>query len=167
MKEYKNLPGFVATDGFAELEYPEAESHQEAAEEYVETGEWGDRTSTQWIDVVVAKRRVLPNGEIERFDEESVTVTLSAEEPPCLSGYEHEWVSPLSVVGGCQENPGVFASGGGARSVNICKHCGIYREDDTWAQRGDTGEQGLYSVSYRQADEKSLEWVETKKNEQD
>ena len=45
----------------------------------------------------------------------------------------------------------------------VCGHCGLYRERDTWAQDPQTGEQGLQSVSYQEADADSLAWVEARR----
>src|SRR5690606_33066627 len=44
--------------------------------------------------------------------------------------------------------------------TDICMHCARYRIVDTWAQRRDTGEQGLEAIEYREPDESSLEWME-------
>jgi hypothetical protein len=41
----------------------------------------------------------------------------------------------------------------------VCAHCGRYRVTDTWANRG--AEQGYTDVSYEDADESSMEWVDS------
>lgn len=81
-------------------------------------------------------------------------------EPECRSGHEHDWRSPYSVLGGIRENPGVWGHGAGAIIREICSHCGVYRVTDTWAQDLETGEQGLTSIRYEDADDRSIEWVE-------
>lgn len=89
----------------------------------------------------------------------TTTTEIEPEEPDCTRGEVHEWCSPHSVLGGCAENPGVQGHGGGVVITKICRHCGTYRVTDTWAQDPVTGEQGLRSVGYREADEDSLAYV--------
>lgn len=108
---------------------------------------------TMWI-------RAGARGLLERAYD-TTRVQLDPEEPECEPGHSHEWESPLSVVGGCRENPGVWGNGGGVIIKSVCRHCGKYRIHDTWAQDPDTGEQGLESVEYRDADEASMEWLES------
>lgn len=91
-------------------------------------------------------------------DHDQYTVTREPDECGC-SGDEHDWRSPLSVVGGIAENPGVWGNGGGVIITEVCRHCGCYRVTDTWAQRPDNGMQGLTSVEYRDPDDVSLAWV--------
>lgn len=132
-----------------------ADSPRQAAQEYVDTGDWGSIHSTTWIDV-----RVTPcDGDTLDPDEsQRITITLDPEEPECPKG-KHDWQSPHSIVGGIRENPGVRGHGGGVIITEVCAHCGCYRVRDTWAQRSDTGEQGLESVEYREADDDSIRWV--------
>jgi hypothetical protein len=91
------------------------------------------------------------------FYRERITIEIEAE-PDC-EAEEHDWQSPYEVVGGVKENPGVRGHGGGVIIKECCAHCGRYRFTDTWAQRRDTGEQGLRRVSYEDADEVSREWM--------
>lgn len=213
---------YLCDDGNAEIEI-EADSAEEAAQEYVDGGDWGDRSETCWIDVYVEQiivdgdqRRQQVEAAIEyvhshdddtadadgvaeafeqffgsapdetddpwsdlcsaisdgdtvadhedmldpiRGDRECITITLDAEEPDCEDGESHDWRSPYSVLGGLKENPGVWGHGGGVVITEVCAHCGRYRVTDTWAQRPDTGEQGLTSVEYRDADEDSIAWL--------
>lgn len=72
---------------------------------------------------------------------------VEPDEPEC-SEDEHDWRSPHDVVGGVEENPGVHGHGGGVVIHEVCRHCGCHKITDTWAQRMDTGEQGLTSVTY-------------------
>lgn len=87
------------------------------------------------------------------------TVAVAPEVPPCEDGQEHDWRSPIEVVGGCRESPGVFGHGGGVIIREVCANCARYRIMDTWAQRMDTGEQGLTEVTYEAPDASSLEWL--------
>lgn len=148
---------YLCDDGNAEIEI-EAESAYAAAQEYVDGGDWGDRSKTVWIDVYVTP--IGDDGEAINDERERITIALDAEEPECKDGEEHEWRSPYSVVGGLEENPGVYGHGGGVIITEVCAHCGRYRVTDTWAQNRNTGEQGLESVEYRDADEASSAWLD-------
>lgn len=97
-------------------------------------------------------------------EDASDTVTLEAIEPDCVEGDDffvddHDWQAPYAVVGGLRENPGVWGHGAGVVIKEVCAHCGRYRVTDTWAQRRDTGEQGLCEVTYREPDHDSLAWL--------
>lgn len=132
----------------------EASSSREAAE--IGVGSWIDdaERTTQWIDCYVRAADA-----DDEDDEDPVTVTIDPEEPDCSCGEGHDWCAPYDLLGGLEENPGVVGHGGGVISTEICRHCGVYRISDSWAQRQDTGEQGLESVTYRDADDASLQWV--------
>lgn len=112
----------------------------ETARGNVERGNYSDAEGTIWIDVSV---HCEATGESQ-----STTVQLDEDEPGCADGEEHEWESPHEIVKGIAENPGVWGKGGGAIIHEVCLRCGCARITDTWAQRRDTGEQGLTSVSY-------------------
>jgi hypothetical protein len=155
----------VANDGNAEVEYAHCDTLNEAANEYVEDGDWGDdRSKTDWVDVYAWHRWKL--GEIEIDEErECFTVEIKPEEPECTEGNEHEWCSPFDVLGGIKENPGVWGNAGGVIIHEVCRHCGCLKTTDTWAQRSDTGEQGLTSVEYDDGDHRYTEaWVEWKES---
>lgn len=170
------LPGWVADDGNAAVEFDDAASRRAAAQEYVDDGDWGEATSTEWYDVWTWQRGlVLIVADDQTGKRSVVTVDLDKEcirnialdppEPDCDAGH-HEWCSPHSVVGGIAENPGVWGKGGGVTIKQVCRHCGYYRHRDTWAQRYDTGEQGLDSVEYCDPDDASLAWVEAQAEEE-
>ena len=147
-----------ADDGNAKLYY-EGLSAAEAAKEYVDSGDWGYRTETIWVDVHTWRLGLDEDGDEVRVDEESHSIALEVDEPECSDGQEHDWRAPYSVVGGIRENPGVWGHGGGVIMHEVCRHCGTYRVIDTWATDRETGAQGLRSVEYREADEASLAWV--------
>lgn len=106
----------------------------------VDRANYGDAKGTMWIDVRVYCELT--------GEEREGTVQLEEDEPECEDGSEHDWQSPHEIVGGCESNPGVWANGGGVVIHKVCMRCGCGRTTDTWAQRRDTGEQGLRSVSY-------------------
>ena len=108
--------------------------------------------STIWVDVQIL------DADGDHID--TVTTEINPPEPDCDQGQEHDWRTPYSVLGGLKENPGVWGHGGGVISKEVCARCGVYRISDSWAQRPDTGEQGLNSVTYEPADDESAAWLE-------
>jgi hypothetical protein len=154
------LPGWWADDGYAhvDMHYPDIESPEQAAQEYVDTGNWGDRTATEWIDIYTWRIGYVIDADGDVIDVQigrcPYTITLDAEEPPCDDEHDHDW-----------QEWRVSGHGGGVIITEACAHCGAYRITDTWAQRRDTGEQGLESVEYQEADEDSLAWLEEQRSE--
>lgn len=138
----------VANDGNAEVEYDaEAYSPREAARDYVDGGSWGDNDSTFWATVYTFTRLTLGPVTHDLDDHSSYTISVDPPIPPCLEA-EHDWQSPVGIVGGIAENPGVWGHGGGVLIVECCMSCGCKRTTDTWAQDRQTGRQGLTSVRY-------------------
>lgn len=135
---------FLADDGNAEIEV-EADNAEDAAQQYVDTGDWGEVKETTWIDV-----RTLDLSEPNSTEWVWHTIALEPEPPKCSDGDRdsHDWHSPIEIVGGIKENPGVWGHGGGVIIYECCMYCGCARITDTWAQRSDNGQQGLRSVSY-------------------
>ena len=64
--------------------------------------------------------------------EHTAQFTVGATEPECTHPDGHEWHRPHEIVGGLEENPGVFGKGGGVISRDVCRHCGLICETDTW-----------------------------------
>lgn len=139
------MPTYLCDDGNAEIEIT-ADSAEEAAQEYVDGGDWGDDSATSWVRVYV-----------QEIDEDGdpvgarkgVKVTIEADEPDCSHNDGHDWRSPHSILGGLRENPGVRGSGGGVIIDEVCVRCGCGRHTDTWAQDPSDGTQGHRSVSYK------------------
>lgn len=160
------LPGWKADDGNCPVDYPDAESGEEAAAEYVESGDWGERDQTDWVDICAWQEALLLVREgddyaldVVRVNDDEHTVTLEPDEPEC-TGEDHDWQSPHDLVGGLRCNPGVRGSGGGVVIHEVCVVCGCARITDTWAQRRDTGEQGLTSVRYDTDDTSLRDWLD-------
>lgn len=131
---------------------------EEALRAWTSSGSW-ERDSTLWIHDHV--RPVDPAfGEPDHDRTINVTVTLHPRVPACRRGHEHVWCSPHAVLGGLEDNPGVFGRGGGLLIREVCKHCGAYRETDTWAQDG--AREGLTSIGYEPADDESLVWLDSR-----
>ncbi len=115
----------------------------EIARSNVDRGNYSESEGTLWIDVRVDCD--------ETGEDASSTVTLDEREPDCESDEgAHDWQSPYALLGGLEENPGVWGNGGGVIIKEVCVRCGCQRTTDTWAQNPETGEQGLTSVSYEE-----------------
>lgn len=138
------MTGWYATDGSVEVYYEWAQSGKEAAQEYVDSGDWGVIEKTIWISVNTWQ--VNDDGEV--VNESEHTIALDPEEPDCCEGEEHDWRSPVEIVGGIKENPGVWGHGGGVIIKEVCMNCGCGKVTDTWAQNPEDGVQGLTSVEY-------------------
>lgn len=112
-------------------------------EEWVRDGEYGQHdestAKTLWVHTYYER---------EGGEQTRITVQIDPDEPDCIDGEDHDWQSPIDLVGGCDENPGVYGHGGGVTITELCIHCGCERTMDTWAQDPNTGEQGLESVAY-------------------
>lgn len=138
----------------------EASSAEEALDIYEESS-WIDclrrecNGETYWLTTTATRE----NDEDDTADR---SIAIDPDEPEC-SAEEHDWQRPIEIVGGLAENPGVFGHGGGVRILEICANCGIKKRTDTWAQRPDTGEQGLTSIRYEEADEVTIEWLDRNK----
>lgn len=165
------VPGWMADDGNCEVHYPDAESGREAAQEYVDGGDWGDRSATFWITVHAWQecRSVNAQGEMitGHYARDSHTIAVDPDEPACAEDHDHEWASDHEVVGGLRENPGVWANAGGVIIREHCLHCGRYRVTDTWAKNPEDGVQGLTSIRYEDADDRSLAAVASAAEEAD
>jgi hypothetical protein len=162
------LPGYFArdrNDAADETHYPLADSAKEAAQELVDdSGIDAADGKTTWVNVEVNKTVIYQDrlGDIYELAIGSTyhTIAIDPDEPECIDEYtEHDWESPHELLGGLKENPGVQGHGGGVVITEVCAHCGMYRDTDTWAQNPENGEQGLTSVEYRDADDASLEWL--------
>jgi len=161
------VPGWTADDGNAEVAFPEAVNGEEAAVKYVRGGDWDIPEETDWIRVHAWMQGYAWDAEhgdvvVLHIDTDEHTVALDPPEPDCVDDNGHDWQSPHSVVGGLEENPGVYGHGGGVFITQVCANCGMYRIEDTWAQDRETGEEGLRSVRYEEADTQSQEWVESR-----
>lgn len=120
---------------------------------------WDDVTETFWVRNWAQPIDPVTGESIEER-EIRVTVSIDPDEPECEDGEEHDWQSPYEVLGGLKENPGVWGKGGGVVCKEVCARCGAYKITDTWAQDRSTGQQGLTSVRYEDADDASLAWIQ-------
>lgn len=136
---------WIATDetGSVDHDLGELTSDEalEAARDWAEAGDYDLSEGTVWLTYRVRCPETDEDG--------SIKITLEPEAPEC-SEDAHDWQSPIEIVGGIRENPGVWGHGGGVIVHEVCMHCGCERTTDTWAQDMETGEQGLTSIAYEQ-----------------
>lgn len=142
---------------YDQVEADSVDDALEIAEDNVDPSNYNFE-STIYVEVYVRNEVTDESG--------SLTVTLHPEAPEC-SEVEHDWCSPYEVLGGLKDNPGVWGHGGGVIMKRVCPHCGMYMITDTWAQNPETGEQGLTSIRYDEADHASQQWVDQKDNQND
>ena len=126
----------------------------EYGEAWMREGE-RDRSETLFLQATV--HRLDDEGEVD-YRLGTVHVDLPPEEPKC-SGGSHAWCAPYELLGGMEENPGVFGHGGGVRIKEVCKRCGTGRLTDTWATNPCDGTQGHETVEYSPAGEEERKWV--------
>lgn len=162
------LPGWVADDGLGDAEdyMPDVESAEAAASAYANVGDYLEPLEhTAWEHVHTWRTGYTldEDGDVVRLavDEDEHTIAIDPEEPDCTDEDGHDWRSPHEVIGGIEDNPGVWQHAGGVIIREVCAHCGCYRVTDTWATDPATGEQGLESIRYEDADARSLAWVES------
>lgn len=144
--------GWVADDGNCEVEYSEAVTSDEAAEDYVSGGDYESTDGTYWVQVWTWPRYVLGGRTLdtrrmaaEAGDRESHLIEVEPTEPECAEGSDgHDW-----------QDEWVQGHGGGVFIREECHRCGCTRVIDTWAQH--EGVQGLRSVEYVEGDA-SVDW---------
>lgn len=141
-------------------EWTEAAARK-AAEDWAEGGEWGDGPQSYlWITVTRANWRTDDRdgdgGNCYRFE---LLVGDEAEEPNCLDDVDcegHDWQAPSALVGDCG---GVSAvRGTQMRWVEVCAHCGQYRDTMGETTPGEYPHEPRRS-SYRDADDRSRAWL--------
>lgn len=140
-----------ADDRNAEIEYDDL-TPAEAAQEYVRDCDFDDVASTDWVTVYTYRKGVDESGEIVHIGEERHKIAIEPTEPDCIDDHSHHWATPHELLGGLEDNPGVWGNGGGVICHEVCLHCGCERITDTWAQDMSTGEQGLTSLEYKEGE---------------
>ena len=139
----KRMEKYVISDEQVS-ETVEADSMEDALEqarEWLLGVEWGTSQGTIRVSATVTG----PHGE-----EREAAVTIDPEEPECPEGDEHDWQRPHELVGGLEENPGVWGHGGGITSIDVCMRCGLRKLVDTWADDGHGGH--MESTRYEQGE---------------
>lgn len=106
---------YTCTDGYGAEEEISASTAEEAAQKYVDGGEWGDECDGAPVYVHVTD---------EDGDEEWIAVPVYSGEPECAeSTTGHEW----------RDNDDTRGHGGGVTYSETCRRCGLTRHTDTWA----------------------------------
>lgn len=142
--------GYTVNDGNSEVTYGGMD-RDEAVEEYMSEGDWGEINQTMWVPLSSYKIGINKDGQFEHVDMAHHSYQLDPEEPECRDkDLEHKWESPYDLVGGLKENPGVWGHGGGVIYEEVCMLCGCLKTTNTWAQNPTNGDQGLTSVSYKE-----------------
>jgi len=156
------LPGFVADDGNAEVEYRDADTATEAANEYVDDGDWGDGDESFAVTVWVWRTAATidDDGQLQyvEVDRDSYLIVRDPPEPECEASEsgEHRWEAPYKLVGGIRENPGVWGRGAGVATLQVCVLCGTCRNENTATQGANT-EHDHDTVSYGGDDDCDVE----------
>lgn len=140
-------PAYRVSDGHADIECSTLPEARRVLDDWIKDGSWEDSENTWWLDVTLYKAD--GRGGWECID--GLTHTVAPTEPPCDDDGEHWWTDDVRIVGGIDSSPGVWGHGGGVRCHEACRICGASRVTDTWAQRPDTGEEGLDSIEYQEA----------------
>ncbi|WP_051246191.1 hypothetical protein [Thioalkalivibrio sp. ALE19] len=130
-----------------DLEATDLASAIDEARELLRDGDWPTGGKTTYVSAAV----IDPYGGAH-----GVEVAIHPEEPECTES-EHDWQSPHDLLGGLEENPGVWGKGGGVVVTEVCRHCGAYRITDTWDQS--QGPEPVETIQYREADDASTAWV--------
>ena len=149
---YQPTTTYIYHEESGHSEEIEAESMEEAlgiAREIVEGGEWGENGAS--ISVWVTKE---VDG--EEVDREWITVEIPPDHEALIREAVYEAGLQISAVcgtdpdchdwtreghGGCDENPGVWSTGGtGLSIVEHCSHCGLQRERQIVGSQCNPGE---------------------------
>lgn len=144
----------IADGGGSEVRVCRPSEIEGEIEEWIREGSWGSDDDgvlreTIWVDGYYRDEDC--DGE-----RESITVQIDPEEPPCcprkpgLAG-RHGWCAEDHADGHDWQDGPARGHGAGVICRDTCRTCRLVRVTDTWAQRRDTGEQGLTSVRYEQA----------------
>ena len=137
--------------GETHIEATDLEQAEELARDWVLDGDWSK-----------CERAELVTCSIEAEDGEEFVFEQAVggpAEPPCEDVQEHDWQSPHELVGGCQNNPGVFGRGNAQlRFEEVCSNCGRYRTTITASVPGQAPP-APERATYREPDDESLAWV--------
>jgi hypothetical protein len=141
----------------------------EAAEEWVRGGEYSQDEHSVSVQYWVEELPPEDAPDDWEGEEHDGTVEMHPEEPECKPidpddhATGHDWQRPIEVVGGIEENPGVWGHGGGVKSTSVCAQCGMYYQRDTWHDDGRGGH--METEEYEDADDASEAWVRSRMTE--
>jgi hypothetical protein len=108
-------------DGNCEIEI-EADTAEEAAQEYVDGGEWGvnEFGKTAWIEVRVWPASMTRQEAMDDGEDEAIMVRVDPDEPECDSEDGHDW-----------QESGSIGNGGGVITTEVCRRCDCRRTTNT------------------------------------
>lgn len=129
---------FRCCDGTRDELVIEASSPRAAAEKYIETESWEDRSVTVRIDVYVVP---VDDGSVAQW----IPILLEPVAPRCRDLASHIWRELQMIV----HDKGVYLR-------ETCLRCGVYRITETGTQIPGCDNRPLKSVTYKDADEDSL-----------
>lgn len=146
---------YQASDDIA-TEHFSAESMEDAIEyvtELWQEGSWDEKCLVEvrverlgWADEVLETESV----EIECGDDPKA--------PDCKDGQEHEWHTPHNVLGGLEENPGVWSAGGTSMVFkSVCKHCGCVKTEFFCGTQRNPGQ--CDTIEYDSENIDALKWA--------
>lgn len=142
-KEYGELSYLVGDyeNGFLYYGSKDFSCAEDAAKQFVEDGEWGESDKTLVLDIRVRDSYTFCGINYEDVESvETFTVYKEPKTPPCLEGYEHEFVEIAAVPD--------IGNGAGVISRDFCEHCYTMREIDTYATNPNNGSQGEAVTKY-------------------
>ena len=144
--EYREDSGYDET-----FSAPGDAEAEKLAEQLLREGDWNQASAEKSFRVRASLGRVEhePDGLRDVVDLRTVMVQFDPPEPKC-TGTEHDWQSPLELVGGIAENPGVYGNGGGVIITEACVTCGAQKITNTWDTDPANGEQ-FRSLAYQPA----------------
>ena len=130
-------PIFACDEGGESMEFSGETTPGDAAQEYVDDGDWVEDTQTRYFRVSTWRQGVSASGEIRDVNRIQNDILLEAQPPTSDEcGDDHKWVAHYDIVGGIRDNPGVWYNGGGLTMTEVCTGCGMGRHIDTWADDG-------------------------------
>ncbi len=134
------------TKGF-EAESADDDRCEAEAREWCEGGEWGDSGA-----VVTVWYELFENDADESVSEGRVEVEIEANHDAMIRAAggdtecDHDWTS--DGEGGCDENPGVWSTGGTSMTfASHCRTCGLHRVEKTTGSQRNPGEHDTVAYS--------------------
>lgn len=141
----------------------EADSLEEAMDEARDWATDGDYDERVMVEVWV--RGLDDDGEeTDEYDSDEVMAGPAPEPPDTECGdddSDHNWTRPQELVGGCDSNPGVWATGGTSMEFHeVCAKCGLYRRTYSAGSQRNPGELEEQITYGRLGEDGQIEWIE-------
>jgi hypothetical protein len=131
---------------------------EDLAREWAQEGSWPEEEGRFYVTVTV---EAMQDGKVLERRGFQVVVGSDPEPPECTHPEGHNWESPHEVLGGLNENPGVWQTRGTqVTHRHVCDRCGAYKVWTSESTPGDLPEEPE-KTRYEEADEASLAWVQS------